>query len=40
MAWAQPTTRCAGGWFSAAPYVGNERSQHTLDMIKKKAEQD
>ena len=22
------------------PYLGNERSQHTLDMIKKKAEQD
>jgi hypothetical protein len=24
-----------GGWFSAVPYLGNERSQHTLDMIKK-----
>ena len=29
-----------GGWFSAAPYLGNDRSQHTLDMIKKKMEQD
>ena len=29
-----------GGWFSAAPYLGNERSQHILDMIKKMAEQD
>jgi NAD(P)-dependent dehydrogenase (short-subunit alcohol dehydrogenase family) len=29
-----------GGWFSAAPYLGNERSQHTLDIINKMAEQD
>jgi len=28
-----------GGWFSAAPYLGNERSQHTLDMITKQMEQ-
>ncbi|SDK59883.1 SDR family NAD(P)-dependent oxidoreductase [Arthrobacter sp. ok362] len=25
-----------GGWFSAAPYLGNERSHHMLDLLKKK----
>jgi NAD(P)-dependent dehydrogenase (short-subunit alcohol dehydrogenase family) len=25
-----------GGWFSSAPYLGNERSHHMLDMIRKK----
>jgi hypothetical protein len=30
-----------GGWFSAAPYLGNERSRHmlTLMMMKKKREE-
>jgi 3alpha(or 20beta)-hydroxysteroid dehydrogenase len=25
-----------GGWFTAAPYLGNERSHHMLDLLKKK----
>ncbi|MFC5835297.1 SDR family NAD(P)-dependent oxidoreductase [Nonomuraea insulae] len=25
-----------GGWFTAAPYLGNERSHHMLDLMKKK----
>lgn len=29
-----------GGWFSSAPYLGNERSNHTLDMINKKMDQE
>ena len=29
-----------GGWFSSAPYLGNERSNHILDMINKKMEQE
>jgi len=24
-----------GGWFSSAPYVGNERSHHMLTLLKK-----
>ena len=27
-----------GGWFSAAPYLGNERSHHMLTLVKKKDE--
>jgi hypothetical protein len=27
-----------GGWFSSAPYLGNERSHHVLTLIKKKDE--
>lgn len=27
-----------GGWFSSAPYLGNERSHHMLTLIKKKEE--
>jgi len=27
-----------GGWFTSAPYLGNERSHHMLTMIKKKEE--
>jgi len=29
-----------GGWFSSAPYLGNERSNHTLEMINKKMDQE
>jgi hypothetical protein len=25
-----------GGWFSSAPYLGNERSHHMLTVLKKK----
>ena len=25
-----------GGWFSSAPYLGNERSHHMLTLLKKK----
>ena len=25
-----------GGWFSAAPYLGNERSHHMLSLMDKK----
>ena len=25
-----------GGWFSSAPYLGNERSHHMLALLKKK----
>ena len=25
-----------GGWFSSAPYLGNERSHHTLSLLKTK----
>ncbi|MEV3985367.1 hypothetical protein [Nonomuraea sp. NPDC049758] len=25
-----------GGWFTAAPYLGNERSRHMLSLLKKK----
>jgi hypothetical protein len=24
-----------GGWFSSAPYLGNERSHHVLTLLKK-----
>ena len=27
-----------GGWFSSAPYLGNERSHHMLTLLKKKDE--
>jgi hypothetical protein len=27
-----------GGWFSSAPYLGNERSHHMLSLLKKKDE--
>ena len=27
-----------GGWFSSAPYLGNERSHHMLSLLKKKEE--
>lgn len=27
-----------GGWFSSAPYLGNERTHHMLGMLKKKEE--
>jgi NAD(P)-dependent dehydrogenase (short-subunit alcohol dehydrogenase family) len=29
-----------GGWFSSALYLGNERSNHTLDLINKKMDQE
>jgi hypothetical protein len=29
-----------GGWFSSAPYLGNERSHHMLSLLDKKEELD
>lgn len=29
-----------GGWFSAAPYLAPDRTEHTSDMLIKKMEQD